>query len=90
MSSAFTITVSATNVRLDTSNRRSEVTYTVFNATGRVIRASPHIKTENPAAQAWLTVDGEAEREFFVECVQPTNVGIDQYLCAPWLVRRMR
>lgn len=63
MPTPFAITVAANQVRLG-SERRGEAVFTVFNATGRTIRGRATLVALNPQAQPWLTLVGDAERDF--------------------------
>ena len=59
----FAITATSSSVRLD-EKRHGETTYAVFNATGAPIRGRAELKADNPAAQGWLSLGGDAQRDF--------------------------
>lgn len=71
MSSPFAITAATNGVRLD-ANRRGEAAFTVFNASGRPIRARARLVPDDPVATAWLTLEGESERDLAI-------AGTEQY-----------
>lgn len=86
MPTPFAITVAANQVRLD-SGRRGEAVFTVFNATGRMIRGRATLVALNPQAQSWLSLVGDAERDFAaaeaqqyaVQCVVPPTAPAGSY-----------
>lgn len=65
MSGPFTITTATSSVRLD-SERRGEMTFTVFNASGLPIRGRARLVPQESTAEAWLSVDEETEEDFDV------------------------
>jgi hypothetical protein len=69
MAKVFTITT-ATNTTHLSDERRGEAAFTVFNASGRAIRGRARLVAEDPVAQEWLALAGEAEREFAIADAQ--------------------
>lgn len=63
MARVFAVTAAITSLRTD-SHGRAEGTFTVTNVTGRPLRGRLEARAASPAQQAWLSVTGEAEREF--------------------------
>ena len=59
----FAITATSNSVHLD-EKRHGETTYAVFNATGAPIRGRADLKADNPAAQGWVSLVGDAQRDF--------------------------
>ena len=76
MSSPFSITVPTNSIPLD-GNRRGSATFTVFNASGRPMRGRARLAPENPAAQPWLTLAGEPERDFAIAAAEQYTVQIN-------------
>ncbi len=62
-SSPFAITAATNIVSLD-NNRQGQTSFTVSNTTGRAIRGRAHVVVLSAAAGAWVTLVGEAERDF--------------------------
>lgn len=75
MSGPFTITTATSSVRLD-SERQGEMTFTVFNASGRPIRGRARLVPQESTAEAWLSLDEEAEEEFDVAGTTSYNVRV--------------
>jgi beta-lactam-binding protein with PASTA domain len=75
MPGPFTITAATHNAHVD-ATRRGEAFFTVFNASGGPIRGQAQIRTEDPAAAAWLSVRGDAEWDFDVAGTQQITVQI--------------
>jgi hypothetical protein len=63
VSSLFTVTAAATSARLDAA-RHGAVSFTVTNATAAALRGRVRIVPLNPAASTWLSISGDAERDF--------------------------
>ncbi len=63
MASLFNITTATSRVRLDKEGR-GEASFTVSNASGRTIDGRALLVAEDEAVKAWLSLVGEAEREF--------------------------
>jgi hypothetical protein len=63
MPESFAITAATNSISLD-ANRRGETSFTVFNARGRPIRGRARLVPENTPAEGWLSLEGEAERDF--------------------------
>ncbi|MFE8598101.1 LamG domain-containing protein [Archangium violaceum] len=59
----FAITTSTSSIRLDGMGR-GELTFTVSNALGRLVRGRAVVEPEGTASRDWLALDGEAERDF--------------------------
>jgi hypothetical protein len=71
MPGLFVITAATNSVRLN-PDRRGETSFTVFNASGRPLRARAHLVPQSQAAGDWLSLVGEMERTFNI-------AGADQY-----------
>lgn len=71
MASPFSVTTTTNGVRLD-RERKGEVSFTVYNATGRATRARVRLAADRPEAVPWLTLSGEGERAFAI-------AGTEQY-----------
>jgi hypothetical protein len=69
MDNAFDITTATNTIRLDDQGR-GEIAFTVFNASGRALRGRARVVAEDPAAEAWLALAGEAERKFDIASAQ--------------------
>ncbi|MBI3943400.1 MAG: hypothetical protein HY326_10345 [Chloroflexi bacterium] len=65
MPSSFFVTTPAETIELD-ADRRAEISFAVSNASGRRSRGRARVTTPNFTAGHWLSLDGEAEREFRV------------------------
>jgi Tol biopolymer transport system component len=75
MPNLFAITTVTNSVRLD-ARRRGEAAFTVFNASGRPFRGRARLMPADPKMAAWLTLDGEAERDFPIAGTQQYSVQI--------------
>ena len=75
MPSPFTITALTPGVVLD-SERRGEASYKVTNIIGRDIRGRARLVPEGSTQAAWLTLEGEIERDFAVGEEQEFTIGI--------------
>jgi hypothetical protein len=75
MSSSFTIT-SPSNTVLLGSTGQGQATFTVSNISGRINRGRARLTPQNPAAAAWITLEGEAERDFEIASTQQYAVTI--------------
>ncbi len=82
MPEPFTITAATNSIQLD-PDRRGEASFTVFNASGRPIRGRAQLRAEDPAADAWLSLEGEVEREFEIAAAQQLTVQIEAPPDAP-------
>ncbi|MBI5667953.1 MAG: hypothetical protein HZC41_08075 [Chloroflexi bacterium] len=82
MPSLFDITASQSRVNLD-SQRRGEVSFTVTNTGGRLVRGRARIVPQGTAAPEWFTLEGNAERNFDVAGVQTYLVQIAVAAAAP-------
>ena len=75
MPSPFSITAATNSLRLD-ERRRSQTTFTVFNAAGRPLRGRARLAApDDQTIQPWLKLEGEAERLFPI-------AGAEQYVVA--------
>ena len=63
MPGPFDVTAVSNTVRLD-DQRQGEASFTVFNSSERTIRAFARLVPENPASEEWLTLEGDAGRDF--------------------------
>jgi PASTA domain len=69
----FAITVASSSVTLD-SKRQGKASFTVTNVSGRTLRGRARLETPDPAAAPWLSIEGDAERDFPVTTTQqPTQ-----------------
>lgn len=75
MPGPFAITAVTNSVGLD-ANRRGTASFTVFNASGRPVRGRAQLVSEDPAAAAWLTLDGEPERDLPIADTEQYTVQI--------------
>jgi len=82
MPSSFAITTAANSTPLDGS-RHGQTVFTVSNASGRPMRGRARIVPDNPAATAWLTLTGGAERDFSINGTQQYIVQIAAPPTAP-------
>jgi hypothetical protein len=82
MARVFAITTTATSLRLD-GQGQAETSFTVSNASGRALRGRAEVRAANPAHQGWLSVVGEAERNFAINGTQQIVVRIAAPLGSP-------
>ncbi len=75
MPEPFTITATSNSIPLD-PHRQGDTSFTVFNASGRPIRGQALLRSEDPAAEAWLSIAGEVERDFEIAAAQQMTVRI--------------
>ncbi len=75
MANPFAITTTATAVPLDTG-RQGRLSFTVSNTSGRPIRGRARLVPANPAAASWLSLQGDAERDFPAAGTQQYTVQI--------------
>src|ERR671932_286499 len=75
MPSSFAITTATNSLPLD-PNRRSQASFTVSNIGGRAVRGRARIVPQNAAAAPWLTLAGDAERDFAIASTQQFAVQI--------------
>jgi hypothetical protein len=59
----FGITAATNTLVLD-GQQRAQTAFTVSNLSGRPLRGRARLVAQQPDAQSWLTLDGEAERDF--------------------------
>jgi hypothetical protein len=75
MARPFNVTAAADSVRLDAQGRGA-TTYTVSNISGRARRGRARLVPGDPAQGSWLSVEGEAERDFTADGTQQYVVKI--------------
>src|SRR5918911_5611735 len=75
MPSSFAITTATNSIPLD-PNRRNQASFTVSNTSGRAVRGRGRIVPQNSAAAPWLTLAGDAERDFPISGTQQYAVQI--------------
>jgi hypothetical protein len=63
MPNPFTITAATNTIRLD-DTRQAQTTFTVFNSSGRAMRGRARIVVQNPASETWVSLVGDAEKDF--------------------------
>ena len=63
MARVFAITTPATSLRLDAQGR-AETSFTVSNASGRALRGRAEVRATDATQKGWLSVAGDAERDF--------------------------
>ncbi len=88
MTSQFNLTVESNTVAIN-SQGSGKITFTAFNASGRTARGRANMQTvpEGQPHLAWLTISGDAEREFpiagvdqfLVQVNAPKNAAVGQY-----------
>ncbi len=65
MANPFAITVPSNTLLLN-EKRQAQVAFSVTNLSGRPLRGRALLKSDKAEANAWLTVDDEAERDFAI------------------------
>jgi hypothetical protein len=75
MPGPFDITAATNTIRLN-AQRRGEASFTVFNNSGRALRARATLVAQTPATASWLTLDGANERDFAVAATEQFTVQI--------------
>ncbi len=75
MPSPFAITA-ATNTAMLDARREGAVTFTVTNISGRALRGRANLVTVDPKGAKWLSIAGEAEREFNIAQTEQYTVKI--------------
>src|SRR4051794_37351857 len=75
MPGPFAITAAANLIHLD-EKRQASTSFTVLNSSGRQLRGRARLTAQTPAAQSWLTLVGEAERDFAIAGTQQYSVQI--------------
>jgi hypothetical protein len=75
MSGSFAITVPTDTAALG-PDRQARSTFTVSNLSGQTLRGRARVSSQNPAAAAWLTLEGTAERKFLPDGTQQFSVAI--------------
>jgi hypothetical protein len=63
MARVFAITTTATSLRLDAQGL-AETSFTVSNASGHALRGRAEVRATDSKQQGWLSVVGDAERDF--------------------------
>jgi len=72
----FSVTTATDTLHLD-RKRQGEAAFTVTNASGRPLRGRALLQSEDPAAEGWLSLDGEPERNFPIASTEQFNVRIN-------------
>ncbi len=75
MANPFAITAAANSIRLDTK-QQAQTSFTVYNSSGRALRGRARIVAQNPASETWITVVGDAEKDFPIAGTHQYNVDI--------------
>ena len=75
MPNSFTITTATNTIQLD-DKRTGNATFTAFNAGGRAVHARARVTPQSAAIGGWLSLEGEAERDFGIAAAQQYNVRI--------------
>ncbi|NIM94243.1 MAG: hypothetical protein GTO18_11100 [Anaerolineales bacterium] len=75
MPGLFDITAKDPVITLD-QDQRGETSFTVTNISGRAWRARAIIVAESPEAQSWLSIEGQADRDFAVAGTQQYTVRV--------------
>jgi len=63
MARVFDITAASDTVRLD-GKGQGEIAFTASNVSGRALRGRAILVPQDPASKAWLSLSGDAERDF--------------------------
>jgi hypothetical protein len=63
MARVFDITAASDTVRLD-GKGQGEIPFTASNVSGRPLRGRAFLVPQDAASKPWLSVSGEAERDF--------------------------
>ena len=82
MANPFVITAASNSVALS-DERTGQASFTVFNASGRPIRGRARIVAEDPPAEPWMSLIGDAERAFGIAGTQQFVVQIEAPPTAP-------
>jgi hypothetical protein len=75
MPNPFSITAAADSVRLDSQGRGS-MSFTVSNTSGRSRRGRARLVPADPGQASWLSLEGEAERDFTADGTHQFTVRI--------------
>jgi hypothetical protein len=75
MANPFAITAATNTIRLN-DTRQAQATFTVFNNSGRAMRGRARIVVQNPASEKWVTLVGDAQKDFPVAGTDQYNVQI--------------
>ncbi|MDQ5826289.1 MAG: hypothetical protein M3441_19010 [Chloroflexota bacterium] len=75
MSDPFSITAATNTIRLDDTSQ-AQTTFTVFNNSGRAMRGRARIVAENLTSETWITLVGDAEKDFPIAGTHQYNVNI--------------
>jgi hypothetical protein len=89
MANPFAITAASNSVSLR-NDRTGQAAFTVFNASGRPIRGRARIVAEDPTAEPWLSLVGDAERAFGIAGTEQFVVQIEAPPTAPAGAMRFR
>src|SRR5688500_12186975 len=82
MANSFAITA-ATNTAVLGAQRRGEASFTVTNVSGRAVRGRARAVASSAVAQDWLSLAGDAERDFALAGTQQFTVQIAVPPAAP-------
>lgn len=82
MSSLFAITTATNTVPLD-NNQHGQTSFTVSNTTAQTIHSRVHIVAQPETAAAWLTLQGEAERDIAASGSQQYTIRITVPMNSP-------
>jgi hypothetical protein len=82
MPNPFSITAAADSVPLDAQGRGS-TTFTVSNISGQLRRGRARLVPSDPGQASWLSLDGEAERNFAADGTQQYTVRVSSPPGAP-------
>jgi N-acetylneuraminic acid mutarotase len=72
MPNSFAITAATTTIALE-GNRQGQASFTVSNTTAHPVRGRAHVVAQPASAAPWLSLQGEAERDF-------AGTGSQQYI----------
>ncbi|MDQ5826291.1 MAG: hypothetical protein M3441_19020 [Chloroflexota bacterium] len=75
MANPFAITAAANSLRLD-AKQQAQTSFTVYNSSGRAIRGRARIVAQNPTSETWITLVGDAEKDFPIAGTHQYNVEI--------------
>jgi hypothetical protein len=89
MANPFAITAASNSVPLR-DDRSGQAVFTVFNASGRPIRGRARVVAEDPNAEQWLSLVGDAERAFGIAGTEQFVVQIEAPATAPAGAMRFR
>src|SRR5690242_7649716 len=73
--SPFTITAGSNTVVLN-NNRQGEAAFTATNISGRALRGRGELLPLGQTAAGWLSISGDAERDFAIAAAQQYSVQV--------------